>query len=341
MLTVGEFTGSSAEWDDFVRRQSGWTHCHLSGWRDVMHRVHGHEGLYLAAWDGDGALAGVLPLVRLKSMIFGHFLVSMPFLNYGGPLGSEAAVRALVNHASTLVRRSDIELLELRSRAPIPVELPVSHRKITVLLDLPAGDPEALWRGLPSGVRSDVRRPRGHGVTVRFGPNQLPAFYGVFAHHMRDLGTPVQPRRFFEAMLETFSHDCWIACAYHQGQPIACGFGLRWNDEVEITWASALAAFRRIGANMLLYWSFMERAAREGLRVFNFGRCSPGGGTHRFKRQWGTRDEQLWWYDLAMRPGAITPSPDDSRYAWGPRLWRRLPVTMATALGPHIVRGIP
>ena len=93
---------------------------------------------------------------------------------------------------------------------------------------------------------------------------------------------------------------------------------------------------------MLLYWSFMERATKQGLTVFNFGRCSAGSGTHRFKRQWGSRDEQLWWYQQAA-PGrlAATPSPDDAAYAWGPRLWKRLPLGLATLLGPRIVRSIP
>ena len=70
---------------------------------------------------------------------------------------------------------------------------------------------------------------------------------------------------------------------------------------------------------MLLYWAFMERAVREGLRIFNFGRCTPGAGTHRFKRQWGSRDEPLWWYQHGPGGAAATPSPDAGAYAWGPR----------------------
>ena len=92
---------------------------------------------------------------------------------------------------------------------------------------------------------------------------------------------------------------------------------------------------------MLLYWAFMERAVQAGVTLFNFGRCTPDAGTHRFKRQWGSRDEQLWWYQMARAGAAGTPSPDDAKYAWAPRLWRRLPLPLATALGPRIVRFIP
>ena len=93
-MRVTSFTGADATWDAFVRAAPGWTHFHLIGWKNVIERVFGHECIYLAASDDSGRLAGVLPLVRVKSMVFGHFLVSMPFLNYGGPLGGDAAVRA-------------------------------------------------------------------------------------------------------------------------------------------------------------------------------------------------------------------------------------------------------
>lgn len=339
-MYVTTFSGGAAEWDSLVRRSPGWTHFHLSGWRSVIDRVFGHECLYLAAREDDGHLAGVLPLVRVKSVAFGHYLVSMPFLNYGGPLGSERAMQALVAHATDLARRDDVKLLELRSRVPLPVRLPVSHRKITVLLDLPR-DPDILWKQLDAKVRSQVRRPRKEGVTVRFGASEVEPFFQVFSRHMRDLGTPTQPLRFFQAIAEQFPEDAWFGCAYYQGRAVAAGCALRWADEVEMTWASALVEYKRIAANMLLYWSFMERAIDDGARVFNFGRCTPGEGTHRFKQQWGSRDEPLWWYDIATRPGTTTPSPKDSSYAWGPRVWKKLPVSVATALGPRIVQYIP
>jgi FemAB-related protein (PEP-CTERM system-associated) len=341
-ITVGRFDGAAEEWDAFVRSAPGWTHFHLAGWRSIIERVHGHECLYFAARDDTGALAGVLPLVRVKTALFGHFIVSMPFLNYGGPLGSEAAIAALVAEAVDLAQRSGAKLLELRSRIPLAVGLPVSHRKITVLLDLPAGEPERLLAGLKAKVRSQIRRPQKEGVMVRFGLDQARPFFDVFSHHMRDLGTPAQPRRLFQAIAEQFPEDVWFGCAYLGDRPIGCGCAFRWAGEVEMTWASTLAEFNPIAPNMLLYWAFLERAAKEGLSVFNFGRCTPGGGTHRFKQQWGGRDEPLYWYEHAPGGGvAATPSPDDGAYAWGPRLWKRLPVPVATALGPRIVRGIP
>jgi FemAB-related protein (PEP-CTERM system-associated) len=271
--------------------------------------------------------------------VFGRYLVSMPFVNYGGPLGSPEAVRALADEAVALADREKVKLLELRSRTELPLDLPVSHRKITVVLDLP-DHADALMKSFESKLRSQVRRPAKEGIAVKFGREQVEPFYRVFAQHMRDLGTPVQPLKLFTALADVFGDDFWVGCAWLGDVPVAGGCGFRWAREFEMTWASSLYAYNRLSPNMGLYWAFMERAVAERLELFNFGRCSPGAGTHKFKKQWGSRDEQLWWYQHGAG-AASTPSPDDGAYSWGPKLWRRLPVPLANVLGPPIVAGIP
>ncbi len=339
-MSVETYAGDAAAWDEAARGCAGYTHFHRLGWLDVMAKVHGHRTVPLVARGASGTIEGVLPLVHVKSPLFGHYLVSMPFVNYGGPLGADAAVAALSARAVELARESGARLLELRSIRELPVDLAVSHRKITVVLEVPPREPDRLFKAFDGNVRRQVRRAQKANVTTRFGADQLDGFYGVFAHHMRDLGTPVQPRRFFDAIVREFGDSVWVGCAYHEGRPVAGGFGLQWGTEFEMTWVSALRAYHSVAANMGLYWAFIERCANEGLTRFNFGRCSPGGATHRFKSQWGAKDEPLFWYQWGEGV-AGTPSPSDAKYALGPKIWSRLPVSLATLLGPPIVRGIP
>jgi FemAB-related protein (PEP-CTERM system-associated) len=339
-LVVRPYEGGAGQWDEFGSSQAGWTHFHQYGWKNVVESVFGHKCLYLAAYEPGGGLTGILPLVRVRSRVFGHFLVSMPFVNYGGPLGTPDAVRSLTGHATAQARDSGVGLMELRSPMELDVSLPVSHRKITLLLDLP-DDPTLLWEGFKAKLRSQIRKPRKEGVTVRFGEDQVAAFYRVFSRHMRDLGTPTQPLHLFQEIVRAFPDSTWFACAYLAGEPVAAGCGFHWNGEFEMTWAASLVQYNRVAPNMLLYWSFMERAVEQGLNTFNFGRCTPGGGTHRFKRQWGPREVPLWWYQYHRRGEAATPSPDDARYSWGPRIWKHIPLPIANFAGPRIVRFIP
>src|SRR5665213_503420 len=224
-LHVERYAGRAKQWDDFVRTQTGWTHNHMYGWRTVMQQSMRHDTPYLVATDSDtNTIRGVLPLVRVRSMLFGHFLVSVPFLNYGGPLGSPDTVTALAAHAATMASTEQVGVLELRNRFDIGAlaDFDVSHRKITVLMDSSGGS-EAVWKRLPSKVRSQIRRPQKEGVTVRIGLDQARAFYRVFSRHMRDLGTPVMPWSFFQAIVEQFPESALFAVAYYGTTPIACG----------------------------------------------------------------------------------------------------------------------
>ncbi len=332
--------GGTDTWDDFVTRATGSSFCHLAGWRDVLSDALGAECLYRVATDRNGELQGVLPLARVHSRIFGHYLVSLPFLNYGGPLGTPDARRQLAWEAVAEARRSRADLLELRTRAGEDLELPVASRKIAVLLGLPSSA-EELSKSFPSKLRSQIRRPIKDGLTARFGLDQREAFYDVFSRTMRDLGTPVLPETFFERLIVAFPDLVVFGAVYRGDQPLAGGCGFVWRGEFEMTWAGAVRESRTLAANMLLYWAFMEQMISRGVRVFNFGRCSPGGGTHRFKQQWGGTDVPLPWCQYARRGRSATPSPDDPAFSWGPRVWRLLPLSIANRLGPRLVRFLP
>ncbi|CAN5765543.1 FemAB family PEP-CTERM system-associated protein [soil metagenome] len=330
------------DWAELVERSPESTFCHLPGWQRIMEEEFGHRFLVLCARRPDGFLEAGLPLVHVMSRLFGSYLVSMPFLNYGGPIGGADGCRRLVDAAAELAGELGVDLLELRMREPLEQPHPVNERKVTVLLDLPE-DPEVLWKdGLRAKVRSQVRRPMKAGMETRFGHDQVDAFYEVFSIHMRDLGTPVLPRSLFHLLAEVFEDTVVFAVVYSGDTPVAGGCGFRFRDEFELTWASSLRAYSREAPNMLLYWRLMERAIEDGLSVFNFGRCTPGGGTHRFKSQWGGEDHPLPWIQVAPSgERAATPNPDEGRYALAIRVWSRLPVGATRVIGPWLARRIP
>lgn len=341
-LAIVSAEEGTTEWDAFVEASVEASFCHHGGWRNVMSRALGHECLYRAAVDPDGRWQGILPLVRVRSRIFGHYLVSMPFLNYGGPLGADAAQLVLGRHALNEARRSGADLLELRSRGqPAPGDFAVAQRKVTVLLDLPDSE-EALWRDVfRSKLRSQIRRAERSASIWRCGAEQVAPFYEVFARHMRDLGTPVLPRAWFEAIANELSDVAVFGVVYHGDTPVAAGCGFQWRYEFEMTWAASLREYSREAPNMLLYWSFMKEMIGRGVATFNFGRCTPGGGTHRFKLQWGGRDEPLPWTQWSPSGVQATPSPESRKYRVAGAVWQRIPVPVTTRLGPHLARYIP
>jgi FemAB-related protein (PEP-CTERM system-associated) len=339
-VRVTAFGGPRDAWDAAVLRFGG-TFCHLSGWWRVLEDVLGHETFTLVATDDSDEILGLLPMGRVRSRLFGDYLLSMPFLSYGGPLGSEEARRALAGSAVEHARSLGVDLLELRALRPVPGALATSSRKMTVVKALPASVDE-LWKsGLKAKLRSQVRRPMKEGMTSRFGLELLDAFYGVFARTMRDLGTPVLPRRFFEVVAREFSREALIGVVEHRGRTVAAGFGFAFGGEVEITWAGARRDCAAMAPNMLLYWAFMEESIGRGATRFNFGRCSPGSGTHRFKLQWGGEELPLPWAQWSPRGLTATPSPESAMYRLATALWRRLPVSLTVRVGPIFSRSLP
>jgi FemAB-related protein (PEP-CTERM system-associated) len=255
-------------------------------------------------------------------------------------VGAAGACWRLVRAAMAEARRSNAARLEIRAREPVACGLSAGRNKVTVLLELPP-DPHTLWLEFRSKLRNKIRRAQREGLEVRVGADQLEPFYDVFARNMRDLGTPVLPRLFFERVASRFTGRVEFTAIWWRDQPVAGGCGFVWRDEFEITWASSLRQHNARAPNMLLYWSLMERMSRRGVRVFNFGRCTPGGGTHVFKRQWGGADVPLHWKQWAGRAGAGSASYDAAVYRAAAAVWRRLPVPVTRRLGPLLARQLP
>lgn len=330
-----------AQWDRFVASDPLSTFCHQAAWRRIMTEVLGHESFCFAAVDERGDWRGVLPLVRVRSVL-GHYLISLPFLNDGGPLGDTKARQSLVEHAVTEAKRSGASLLELRSRGDVPGPVTSSYRRVSVHLSLPSSRDE-LWKDtLSSKVRSQVRRPGKEGMTFRCGAAELDGFYSVFARNMRDLGTPVLPRAFFELGASSFATSMIFAAVYNSaGAPVAGACCLHWRDELEVTWASSLREYNRSSPNMLLYASLMEEAIDRDVKLFNFGRSAPGSSTHRFKQQWGGKDVPLPWPFWSRHATVAVPSAKSPFYRLAIAAWQHLPVGIANRFGPKLARLLP
>lgn len=334
--------GDAALWNKLVEAHANGSTFHRYEWRGFYQRVYGHEAPYLVARRA-GVVTGVLPLVRVKSLVFGHYLVSLPYVSYGGPLGDAESETALAEYAAGMANGA--RLVELRTRAAVECGLKPVSRKVTVLLDLVPGDYEATFKGFSSKLRSQVRRAGREGMRVEFGHHLIPAYHRVFAEHMRDLGSPAHGEKFFAELAAVLGERAWVGVGWLGEEPVACGFAIENGREVEISWASSLRRHQKIAPNMALYGAFIERACERGFEVFNFGRCTPGSGTHKFKQQWGTRDEELTWLQAGPRAASeadsSTPTPDAGLYHLATRVWQKLPLGVTTRVGARVIAGIP
>jgi hypothetical protein len=98
-------------WDEFVTAHPSGTFFHLSAWREILKYSFAYEPIYLIAEDAQ-RLCGVLPLVLVKSWLFGRSLVAMPVGVYGGILASsDQAGRKLLDEAMRLAKQHRVRYL--------------------------------------------------------------------------------------------------------------------------------------------------------------------------------------------------------------------------------------
>lgn len=330
-------------WDEFVTRQESSQACHLAGWASVIEEGCGQRTYNLLSERSDGGIDGVLPLARVQSLMFGDFLVSLPYLNYGGPCAQSADVSmALVNEAVATARRERVKYLELRLADERSFGLHVKSSKVAMCLPLPE-NADTLWKSFPSKLRNKIQRPLRDGMVARMGAeDELDSFYHVFAINMRDLGTPVYSKRFFACVLREFRETARICTVYHDNAPVASGLVVGFKETLEVPWASSLRSMNASRPNTLLYWNLLKYACDTGYRVFDFGRSTPDAGTFHFKEQWGARPLPLRWH-YWMPNGDPLPelNPANPKYRLSISVWKRLPVALTKLIGPAIVRNIP
>jgi FemAB-related protein (PEP-CTERM system-associated) len=332
---------SEPEWDAYVSAHPDATVDHLWRWREIFDGVFGHETEYLAARRGP-AIAGVLPLVKFHSRIFGRFVVSLPFLNYGGVLADDAEVgRQLVDRGVELARSFGARHVELRHVQRHFPDQPCRQHKLQLTRPLPQTS-EALWNGLDRKIRNQVRKAQKEGLVPIVGSAELiPEFYDVFAHNMRDLGTPVYSRRLFEETLRLFPDRARVFVVRKDRTPVAAGLDVSFRGVTLVPWASSLRDYRALCPNMLLYWSMLEQAVAAGATTFDFGRSSPGAGTHAFKVQWGAEAVPLnWEYVLLAGDAVPDQGPANPRFQTAIELWKKLPLSVAGRVGPVLARHL-
>lgn len=328
-----------ARWDAFVRASPDATFFHLSAWQDIVQDVFRHRTYFLFA-ERAGDIVAVLPLAEVKSRLFGHALTSLPFCVYGGIAGGPEGVAELEAEADALARRLGVQHLELRHLRPRRPEWPRQELYVTFRKEI-HDDDDANLLAVPRKQRAMVRKGIRHGLRAE-ADREGDRFFALYADNVRRHGTPALPKAFFERLRQTFGRDCEVLTVVDvDGMPLSSVLTFYFRDEVLPYYAGDAAAARDVAANDFKYWELMRRARARGCRLFDFGRSKVGTGPYSFKKNWGFEPQPLSYeYRLYKRDRVPQNNPLNPKYRAFIALWRRLPIRVANALGPHIVRNL-
>lgn len=330
----------SPAWDTFVASAPEATFFHGSGWKRVIEGVFGHDCPYLMAMSGE-RVAGILPLVHLRSRLFGSALISTAFCAYGGPVAVDAeSAAALDDAARGLADRLGVDYLEYRLRRASGRDWPSESAHYATFRKRLPGDPEALFAAIPRKRRAELRKALSYGLDVT-AEADVDRFYMLYARNMHRHGTPAQPRRYFHALKQSFGTACECTLVSKGGVPASGVMSFRFRDVVLPYYAGTTEEARRLRGNDLMYWDLMRRMAAQGGGEYDFGRSKAGTGAFAYKRSWGFEPSPLHHEYLLLRRSEVPNlSPLNPKYRLLIGLWKRLPFALANLLGPPIARGL-
>ncbi|MEX1198495.1 MAG: FemAB family XrtA/PEP-CTERM system-associated protein [Pseudohongiellaceae bacterium] len=345
-VTVRQCTSNDqSAWDAFVDRHPRATFFHRFGWRRVLETAFSHSNHFMLAEEtGEGQAArivGLLPLVRVRSRLFGDKLISLPFCVYGGILAdTDTATQALRGAACELAEQLQVDALELRNTLPSDANWPVKDLYYTFRKEI-GSDNEANMKAIPAKQRAMVRKGIAAGLVSEEDAG-CKRFYQVYAESVRNLGTPVFSRRYLELLRNEFGDDCRVLMIRDGDDDVAGVMSFYFRGEVLPYYGGSIARARSIkGCNDFMYWELMRRSADEGLTGFDFGRSKRDTGPYRFKKNWGFNPQPLPYEYYLVAAGAVPDvNPANPRYRLLVNTWRRLPVPLANLIGPPLARSL-
>lgn len=329
------------EWQAYLENAQNSTVCHHFLWRSIIEQAYGHHPFYLMA-RVDSQTRGVLPLILVKSRLFGRTLSSMAFLDYGGVCAEDGATAEhLLDRAMQLLPTYGADYVELRQCQPVTHTEGVRLDKVGMRLDLASGI-DKVWRSFPAKVRNQVRKAEKARLRVKIGGAELlNDFYSVFAVNMRDLGSPVHSPAFFAAMFAAFGERARIILVRDGHTPVGALICLLFKRTASVPWASSLRQWLPKCPNNLAYWEAIKYAANQGCTIFDFGRSSIGSGTYHFKQQWGAKPVQIYWQIMSANGKVRAPlSGANPKYQLAVELWKHLPLSLTTFVGPRLRKYI-
>jgi len=164
-------------WEAFVETAPDATFFHRAGWARVIAKAYGHPTYFRYASRG-GRIVGVLPLVHVKSPLFGNALISTGFCTFGGIVATdEGAALALAKDAAELGRSLGVDHVELRHTAALPIDWMVKSELYAAFRRPMDADIGVTWGQLPQQKRQELRRSIKSGLRQQVGPELLGEFF--------------------------------------------------------------------------------------------------------------------------------------------------------------------
>ncbi len=300
-------------WLAFVEQSGKANIFHHPAWSGLLADCYNYAPFVVISLDADSDISAGLPMAQVNSLLTGQRLVSLPFTDHCSPIyRDDHALDELTNKLILLYGKKGVSAMEIRAKLPVQPSIQRYSDHVLHTMDLDS-DVDSVFSRLHSMHKRNIKKATKEGVQVMSGTTtvDIEAFYKIHLQTRRRQGVPIQPRKFFDLLLENIIEKGlgFIMLAYADDECVAGGIFLHWQGTLTYKYGASADVGRNLRANNLLMWTAIRWGCENGYRVFDMGKTDlENSGLREFKSRWGASEESLVYSLLSERQPRETES---------------------------------
>ena len=298
-------------WNAFVEQHPHSSVFHRTEWLQALKLAYGYEPVAVSFCSPDALLTNALVFCRIRSVLTGNRLVSLPFSDHCEPLTNSAdQADSLIAHVKRFVDHRKWKYVETRTAsAPSGMGRMLSANTTYFFhrLDLKCSEEQLFKKLHKDCVQRKIRRANKESLCYEKGASEalLNQFYKLLVMTRRRQNLPPQPLQWFRSLIASFGDRAKIRIALKDGMPIAGILTLSHKKTITYKYACSDSRFHSLGGTALLLWKTISEAKAKGFEELDMGRSnSDDSGLVTFKERWGALRSVLtyWRYPAAPKP---------------------------------------
>jgi len=332
--------------DNYLQRKNGTTFVDDARWPEFM-KTHYNFDQFRSVSEQNDKIDGAITLTLANHTIFGKYLVTAPFANYGGfYFENQQSLNCLVQYSEKICAEHDANYVVLRhiyGHADLPSGWKKNDIYATYIIDLENDPDEIFHNSIKKRARRDVNKALRESFQIKFGTyNLVDDFWNTITRSMQELGSPYHSKKYLTDLFDIWGMDAQIGVAYTQeGEPFGCCLLMFHKETAVLLHANILQKFRAMCSGDFLYWSVISECCKQGFSHLDMGRSLIGSGNEKYKLKWKPTVYPLhYWYYLKEGESIPNINQGNPKYRIPREIWKRLPLFVQKNLGPYMISGI-
>lgn len=245
--------------------------------------------------------------------------ISLPFVSYSGYLSNNDST---LSYLKNYLKESHIEI---DSRDLCDEEVTEGYVNPIVYFD----NLDSFWSNISSNNRNQFKKSFKFNYEF-IEENNIENFYNLYATGMRNLGTPVHGKKYFNQIQKFMTSKVFTIMLNNKA--IGSMFCLLDNDSLSVNYAYVYPEYSKDYANYFMYYKLIEWMSNNSIKILDMGRSTYDEGTFHFKKKFKPK-----FYKISSN---INYSQNNTLKIFS-EIWTKIPLCLANFIGPKLRRFLP